>query len=147
MVVWFPPGRSSFGVDAILAFPRCRYFPIKGVAEPIRLALVAGGVDFEDNRLEQGTWPDLKASTPFGALPTLHLDSGEQLAQSDALLRYAGKLGGLYPKDDDVAAMRVDMWLGAVDDVQGAIRPTMYEKDDEKKMALRKVRIGVQNPD
>jgi glutathione S-transferase len=117
-----------------------RYFPFKGVAEPIRMAFVVGDVNFEDNRLEQGAWVDLKPSTPFAALPVLHLDSGEQLAQADAILRYAGKLSGLYPKDDDLAAMRVDMWLGAEEDVMGEIRPTVYEKNEEKKMAMRKVR-------
>lgn len=103
------------------------------------MAFVVGDVNFEDNRLEQGAWVDLKPSTPFAALPVLHLDSGEQLAQADAILRYAGKLSGLYPKDDDLAAMRVDMWLGAEEDVMGEIRPTVYEKNEEKKMAMRKV--------
>jgi len=108
------------------------------VAEPIRLALVAGGVEFEDHRLEQGAWPELKPHTPFGSLPTLTLDDGEVLAQSEGLLRYAGKKAGLYPRDDDLAALRVDMWLGAVGDIEAAIRPSMFEKDADRKAAMRK---------
>jgi glutathione S-transferase len=41
---------------------------------------------------------------------------GEPIAQSQAILRYAGKLSGLYP-GDPMAALKVDEILGAIEDV------------------------------
>lgn len=38
------------------------YFPIQGLAEPIRLILSYGGADFEDVRFDPANWPDLKPS-------------------------------------------------------------------------------------
>lgn len=37
------------------------YFNIRGRGELIRLVLVAGGVDFIDERIEYTDWPDKKA--------------------------------------------------------------------------------------
>jgi hypothetical protein len=66
----------------------------------VRLALVLAGVDFEDERIDPKTWQELKPKTKFGQLPLLTIDGGAQIAQSDAMLRYAGRLGdgSLYPQ-------------------------------------------------
>lgn len=69
-------------------------------------------------------------------VPVLEVD-GEAISQSNAHLVYAGKLSGLYPQDP-LAAMRVDECLLVVDDVIAAIRPSLAEKDDDKKAAMRK---------
>lgn len=52
---------------------------------------------------------------PFGAVPALDVD-GERLAQSCTLLRYAGKLAGLYPADP-LAAARTDMAVDAMEEL------------------------------
>lgn len=38
------------------------YFNIKALAEPIRLLLSYGKIDFEDRRIEREEWPKVKAS-------------------------------------------------------------------------------------
>jgi glutathione S-transferase len=75
------------------------YFDIHGGrAEPVRLALHIGNVAFEDYRFAYPEFTDVRRSTPFGQVPTLYVD-GVQVTQSDSILRYAGKLAGLYPAD------------------------------------------------
>ena len=69
-----------------------------GRAEPIRLALAIGGVAFEDHRFGFPEFAEVRKTVPFGQVPVLHVD-GVQVTQSDAILRYAGKLAGLYPTD------------------------------------------------
>ena len=38
------------------------YFDGRGRAEPIRMCLAHGGIKFEDKRVEQAQWPQLKDS-------------------------------------------------------------------------------------
>jgi len=83
------------------------YFGIPGRAEPIRIALTAAGVPFEDVRLTFEEWPKVKSLTPMGQLPMLEVD-GVEMAQSVAILKYAGKLAKIYPLDDHVLALKVD---------------------------------------
>ena len=40
------------------------YFPFKGSAEAIRLALFIGGVDFEDERITYADVNDLRSTLP-----------------------------------------------------------------------------------
>lgn len=75
------------------------YFDIHGGrAEPARLALAIGGIVFEDHRFGFAEFAEVRKTTPFNQVPTLHVD-GVQVTQCDAILRYAGKLAGLYPSD------------------------------------------------
>lgn len=69
-----------------------------GRAEPVRLALHIGGIAFEDYRFAPADFAEVRKSTPFGQVPTLQVD-GVQVTQCDAILRYAGRLAGLYPAD------------------------------------------------
>ncbi|CAM9426109.1 unnamed protein product, partial [Choristocarpus tenellus] len=73
----------------------------------------------------------LKPTLPYGQVPVMEVD-GVTYAQSSALLRYAGKLSGLYP-EDPLKAMKVDELLAAMEDITGLITPSFKEKDDEKK--------------
>lgn len=70
-----------------------------GRAEPTRLAMHLGGVPFEGHRFTFPEFADVRKSTPFGQVPTLHVD-GTVVTQSDAIIRYVGKLAGLYPSTD-----------------------------------------------
>jgi hypothetical protein len=38
------------------------YFNMKALAEPIRLILALGGVEYEDVRIERSQWPEIKQS-------------------------------------------------------------------------------------
>jgi glutathione S-transferase len=102
------------------------YFNIEGAAEKVRLALKIGGINFEDERIDFATWQnELKAKTPFGQLPLLALDDMPAVAQSFAMLRYIGRLSGLYPADP-VAALHIDEVCGLQEDLAKALTPSMY---------------------
>ncbi|GAB5037747.1 glutathione s-transferase [Nannochloropsis oceanica] len=119
--------------------PKLVYFDIKGRGEPIRLAFAVGGIPFDDERISGADFAKAKGegAYPFGQLPVLMVE-GKTISQSQALLRYAGKKAGLYPKDDDLKALLIDEIVGAVEDVIAATVPSLKEADEEKKMAMRK---------
>jgi hypothetical protein len=53
--------------------PKLVYFDIDSArGEAARLAMVIGGVPFEDDRVKLADWESLKPGTPFGALPVHH---------------------------------------------------------------------------
>jgi len=112
------------------------YFDIKARAEPIRLALTIGNVPFEDYRIQREQWPELKKSCPFGQVPILEVDGKTVLAQSYAILRYAGSLAGLLPTDP-LEAARVDEVLYLLTELDTLLAPSGKEADAEKKKALR----------
>jgi len=110
---------------AALPAIRLTYFPIQGAAEKVRLAFVLGGITFEDVRIPFQDWGALKPTTPYGQLPLLSIDNGEPMAQSGAMLRYAGTLANaqgvpLYPLDKMLA---VEEAIGFVDDLKRDWRP------------------------
>ena len=107
-------------------------------AEVSRLALHIGGVDFEDRRPSREAFRAMKAAgqLPYGQLPVLEVD-GVIIAQSAAIARYCGKLSGLYPMSDHVAAARVDELLDAANEVTLKVSPTMREQDPTRRAAMR----------
>eukprot|EP00298_Acanthocystis_sp_HF-20_P029097 c7970_g1_i2.p1 GENE.c7970_g1_i2~~c7970_g1_i2.p1 ORF type:complete len:222 (+),score=87.65 c7970_g1_i2:24-668(+) len=124
-----------------MSYPKLKltYFKSEGRAEKIRLAFVIGKVPFEDHRITT-EWPQVKASAKFGQAPLLEVD-GVQYAQSGALLRYAGRLAGLYPSDS-LHALRVDEVIALTEDLSSAfsgmyaIRGNSSLSDEEKKTQL-----------
>jgi len=117
------------------------YFDIDGGrAEPVRIALHAAGIDFEDNRLSFPEFGEMRKSTRFNALPVLEID-GAAVTQSNALSRYVGKMAGMYPADD-VQALYCDEVLGALEDVLHRIVPTFGLKGDELREAREKLANG-----
>ncbi|CAB1115929.1 unnamed protein product [Ectocarpus sp. CCAP 1310/34] len=112
-----------------------KYFDKAGAAEPIRWALEKGSLEWEDKRLTREEFGALKPSLPNGQVPVLSID-GFELAQSMAILRYVGKLGGLNPSDD-LAAAKCDAIMDCVTDLHINIRPSFMEKDEAKKMEMR----------
>ncbi|CAB9506089.1 S-transferase A2 [Seminavis robusta] len=91
------------------------YFNIVGKGEPIRLLCAYAGLELEDYHFaSRQEFQDLKANgkLAFGQVPLLEVDDGaHQLVQSTAILRYLAKLGGLYPRDDDILAAKIDAAL------------------------------------
>ena len=106
------------------AFPKLTlsYFPIAARAEPIRLAAAIGKVPFTNRAISREDWVHIKRFRPLAQLPTLSvIQPGKDLVtapQSAAILRYIGKLGGLYPHDD-IETVQVDF---VVETVVEAIR-------------------------
>jgi glutathione S-transferase len=104
-----------------------------GRAEPIRLALAIGGIAFEDHRFAFADFAEVRKTAPFGQVPVLHVD-GVAVTQSDAMLRYAGKLAGLYPTDA-YQALLCDEVTYVVEEAGVAMGPTFRMTGDEQKAA------------
>lgn len=106
------------------------YFDIPGGrGEPARLAMTIGGIEFTDHRVPFGEWPQVRESAPFHACPFMEVD-GRVIAQSNTILRYVGKMAGLYPEDLWQAAL-CDEVLDAVEDMWNKIGATMGIQDPE----------------
>jgi len=71
------------------------YFNLTARAETIRLIFAAGGVKFEDNRIEFSAWGAMKPTTPWGSLPILEVNGKTVVGQSMALARFAAREAGL----------------------------------------------------
>ena len=54
--------------------------------------------------------PEFLKLNPFGQVPTIELDDGRPLAQSNAIIRYLARGSDLIPADD-YAAAQMDAWL------------------------------------
>lgn len=99
-----------------MASLKLTYLDIADRGEPIRLALAVAGIEFEDERISGAEFGAIKPKLPLGCVPVLSVDD-VVYAQSSAILRYVGKRGGLYPRDDDLPAMRVDEVVDMIEEV------------------------------
>ncbi|XRB02825.1 glutathione s-transferase [Pycnococcus provasolii] len=104
------------------------YFDIAGVAEKVRLAFSLGQVPFTNTKVAFDEWASIKPTTPFGQLPILKIGSDTTIAQSDAMLRYAGTLAqnkgiDLYPQDN---LLQIEEALGMTNDIGRDLRPCIY---------------------
>jgi len=111
-----------------------------GRAEPARLALHIGGVEFEDYRFASGDFPEVRKTTPLNQVPTLHIND-LQITQSDAITRYVGKLTGLYP-EDHLQALLCDEVMGALEDLNIKLVATFGMKGDDLKNAREALVTG-----
>jgi len=111
-----------------------------GRGEPIRIAMQAAGIAFDDERLSFQQFSERRNGLRFNAVPVLEID-GEQVTQSDAIARYVGKLGGLYP-DDALQAMYCDEVLGALEDLTHYVVQTFGLEGDALKEARLKLVDG-----
>lgn len=123
---------------------RLRYFPVPGRAGAIRDALNMGGIPFVDDHITPEQFGEKRAAGefPFGGIPVLDIEtaSGKLCsAQSNAILRFAGRLTGLYPINDPLLALKVDEALDFGEDINQLLGPSFREQDMEKKLAMRKV--------
>ena len=107
---------------------KLHYFKIFGRAEPIRFALTATGVDFEDIELngqftggEEGAkeWNETKKNYEFESVPVLEID-GKALSQSRAILRYIMQRKGLYPTDA-YEVYRLESLIELYNDIETAL--------------------------
>ncbi|TMW63439.1 hypothetical protein Poli38472_002380 [Pythium oligandrum] len=105
---------------------------IPGRAELTRLALVYGGLKFENELLSFPEWAERKPSMPLGKLPACEVD-GKLYIQSMAIARYAGRLTGTYPAEP-LEALKVDMILETlVEAMEKWIEVNFYTKDETLK--------------
>lgn len=110
------------------------YFDIPGGrAEPARLALHLGNIEFEDFRFSFDRFKEIIVTTPLKQVPTLLVD-GVQITQCNAINRFAAKLAGFYPKDD-YDALCCDEILEAVEDLTHKVVSTFGLENDELRLA------------
>lgn len=110
------------------------YFDIDGGrAEPIRIALHAAGIEFEDVRWTFPEFGQMREKAPFHAVPFLEMD-GELVTQSNAICRYIGKLCNLYPTDP-LQALYCDEVLDALEDMTHYVVQTFALEGDALKQA------------
>ena len=122
-------------------------------AEISRIALFMNDIPFEDRRISNDEWKYCKENgelpdgtyIPFRQLPVLEVD-GEIIAQAANIGRFCGKLANLYPKDDDFFASRIDQILDAATDINLLMRPSFREKDNTRKLELRKTLSDTELP-
>ena len=111
-----------------------------GRGEPIRIAFHAGGIEFEDHRISFDDFMVQRDTMRFKCSPTLEID-GVELTQSNGMLRYVGKLTGLYP-DDALQAFYADEAMGAVEDLLHQLVHTFGLEGEELKAARAKLVDG-----
>ena len=111
-----------------------------GRGEPIRIALHAAGIEFEDERLSFEQFGKMRHGTPFNALPVLSID-GADVTQTNSLLRYVGKMADLYPTDN-LQALYCDEVMSALEDVNHHVGQTLFLQGDELRLAREKLVDG-----
>ncbi len=111
-----------------------------GRGEPIRIALHAAGIEFEDERLSFEQFGKMRQGTPFNALPVLNID-GADVTQTNSLLRYVGKMADLYPTDN-LQALYCDEVMSAFEDVNHHVGRTLFLQGDELRLAREKLVDG-----
>ena len=111
-----------------------------GRGEPIRIALHAAGIDFEDHRISFDEFLKTREQMRFNCAPVLELD-GVEVTQSNAMLRYVGKMAGLYP-EDATQALYCDEAMDAVEDLLHQIVSTFGLEGDALKAARQKLVDG-----
>lgn len=109
----------------------------QGRGEMVRLAMILGKQEFEDDRISFKQWPALKPKTPLGSVPVADID-GQKVVQTMALLRYFGKQSGLYPADAWKSLM-VDQVIETVVDLQESIFASMGQDEDGRRVARQKM--------
>ena len=110
------------------------YFNARGRAEVIRLLLKAGNKEFEDVRITKEEWPELKAKTPTGFLPTLETPCGKTLVQSMAICRFLAHKFGYYPED---SIYDIERAIAQVNDIFDELYRIFFSPE-EKKEEMRK---------
>ena len=108
-----------------------------GRGEPIRIAFHAAGIEFEDHRIPFPEFMETRGDMRFTCAPVLEID-GVNVTQSNSMLRYVGKLAGLYP-EDDMQALYCDETMDAIEDLLHQIVPTFALEGDELKAAREKL--------
>ena len=108
---------------------KLEYFPIGGVAEPIRVALSIAEIPFDDVRIPPDQWAAKKPTTKHGVMPEMTLPDGTVVTDSMAMLRLVGESDAddkLYPLSDVTKRLQIEQALGLVGDLTRAWNPSLY---------------------
>ncbi|KAI4470694.1 glutathione s-transferase [Holotrichia oblita] len=111
------------------------YFDIKGLAEPIRLLLKYGQIEFEDIRISKEDWPEQKPSKPFGQLP-IYQENDKLAWQSTAICRYVAKKVKL-AGSNDWEDLEIDAVVDTYRDLNHKVGEYNRETNSERKQQLK----------
>ncbi|CAG9534031.1 unnamed protein product [Cercopithifilaria johnstoni] len=101
------------------------YFPIRGLAEPIRLLLIDQGIKFTDDRINRNDWPAMKSQFQFEQLPCLY-DDDEQIVQSGAILRHLARKHNLNG-GNELETTYADMFYEGLRDLHNKYTKMIYQ--------------------
>ena len=104
-----------------------------GRGEPIRMVLSIAGIQYEDERISFEQFGEMRSNLPLKAVPVMETD-GVTYTQTNAMLRYAGRLANLYPSDAK-EAFACDEILDIGEDVFHGLVKTLGLEGDELKQA------------
>ena len=121
---------------------RLVYFPSPGRAEAIRIALSLAGVEWEDVSIDGARFQEMKEAgeLPWGMVPVLQTPDGT-IAESSAILRFAGRKAGLVP-DDPFQCAKADEFIDGMEPLSKALDSTFGISDLEERIRLRKEVFG-----
>jgi len=110
-------------------------------AEVLRAGLFMQDIEFE-NVIEKDKIAELRAQkrVPFGALPVMEID-GRILSQTQAMATFVGKLGNMYPPNENILAQaKCDEIINGCTDVTNTVAKTfgMGEGAEEARKELIK---------
>ena len=111
-----------------------------GRGEPIRIAFHAAGIEFADHRISFDEFAKTRSTMRFTCTPVLEID-GDEVTQSNSMLRYVGKMAGLYPADD-LQALYCDETMDAVEDLLHQVVQTFGLEGDKLRQARKKLVDG-----
>ena len=117
---------------------RLVYFPVPGRAEASRIALAFSNMGWEDVEVTGDTFDSMRSNgeLPWNMLPVLQTPQGT-IAESSAILRYAGKAAGLIP-DDPYQAAKADEFIDGMGPLARALDTTFGLPDQDERIRLRR---------
>lgn len=117
---------------------RLLYFPVPGRGEASRVALSLSKLEWEDVEVNGDTFNQMRndGELPWDMLPVLQTPNGT-LAESSAILRYAGGFAGLIPTDAYQAA-KADEFMDGMGPLARALDTTFGISDFDERVAKRK---------
>ncbi|XP_025146189.1 hematopoietic prostaglandin D synthase [Bubalus kerabau] len=112
------------------------YFNMRGRAEIIRYIFAYLDIKYEDHRIEQADWPEIKSTLPFGKIPILEVD-GLYLHQSLAIARYLTRNTDLAGKTE-LEQCQVDAIVDTLDDFMSRF-PWAEKRQDIKNQIFKEL--------
>jgi len=114
------------------ATPKLTYFPARGRAELIRLALVQAGVHWEEETCNQDSLAKLKENgiLAFNQVP-LYQEGDFHLVQSLSIARYVASSHNLRGKDVHEAAL-IDQFVDGIEELLNKLAPSVFPKINEE---------------
>ncbi len=127
------------------------YWDIRGMAAPIRMAFIVGGIKFREDlysltKKESGEgynsiwfekYSELEKEGKIGFpnIPYLILPEGQTVVQSMAILRHVGRIGNLYG-DSDIDKLRIDEVIDQVTDLRSEMSGVCYGDFEGQKVVF-----------